>query len=61
MTLAWVHKGNIETESAQIAEKTQRHEDRYVEAKIDNTQQDKECGLFSDGEETTNQMTSECS
>ena len=58
-----LRKGNFkrETESLLIAAQNNATRTNYVKAKIDWTQQNSRCSLFSDRNETINHIISKCS
>ena len=62
-TWTWLRKGNLkrETESLLIAAQENVIRTNHIKARIDKTQQNSKCRLWSDGDETINHIKSECS
>ena len=63
ITWTWQRKGNLkrEIESLLIAAQDKAIENNHIKARIDKTQQNNNCRLCGDRDETTNHMISECS
>ena len=59
----WLRKGNFkrETESLLIAAQNNAIRTNHIKARIDKTQQNSKCRLYSDRHETINHVISECS
>ena len=62
-TWTWLRKGNFkrETESLLIAEQNNAIRTNHIKTKIDKTQQNSQCMLCGNRDETTNHIISECS
>ena len=62
-TWTWLRKGNLkrETESHLIAAQENAIRTNHIKARIDKTQQNSKCRLYSDRDETINHIISECS
>ena len=62
-TWTWLRKGNFrrETESLLIAAQNNTIRTNHIKARIDKTQQNSKYRLWSDRDETINQIISECS
>ena len=62
-TWTWLRKSNFKrkTESLLIAAQNNAIRINHIKARIDKTQQNSECRLFGDRDETINHMISECS
>ena len=62
-TWTWLRKGNFkrETESLLIAAQNNAIRTNHIKARIDKAQQNSNCRLCSDRDETINQIISECS
>ena len=62
-TWTWLRKGNIkrEIEFLQIAVQNDAIKPNYIKVKIDKAQQNSNCRLYSDRDETINHIISECS
>ena len=60
---AWLRKGNFkrETELLLIAAQNNAVRTNHIKERIDKTQQNSKCRLFSDRDETINHIISECS
>ena len=61
--LAWLRKGNFkrETESLLIAAQDSTQRTNHIKVRIDKTQQNSNCRLCGERDETINHMISECS
>ena len=62
-TWTWRRKGNLKrkTESLRIAAQNNSIRTNHIKARIDKTQQNSKCRLYSDRDKTINHIISECS